>query len=452
MKGYKGLARIDQATRWLDRWLPQVEDDYKQLVQPVAFKRAVLYPKQAAVVDDPARFTITEGTTKSGKTMSHLEWQLDEAAKIGYGNHWWIATVYKTSEMAYDRAKKRLKGYVMKKGVYQKVHDAVPPHLYKTNDTSRIIQLGGARIWYLSADRPDNLFGEDVITAVGDEITRWREAAYTAVYTTLTATGGRFKMIGNVKGRHNYAYALARRAESGHPGWAYHKLTAWDAVDGGVVDKETIEGARRDLPEAVFKELYLAEAADDGSNPFGIEKIEQAFEAQGGQPADGPVVAYGVDLGEHHDFTWVIGLNEAGQMVEWHRFQQIGWDEQIQRVQKIVGRKRAMIDATGVGDPVFQMIAKKCRRAEAFKYTGGPYGSKQDIMRRLASDFHQGGITCFGDELRSELMIFEYEYTRSGTIYSAPAGYFDDGVNALALANHCLATVPDSQPGYRGLS
>ncbi len=452
MPGSRGLAKLQATERWLDRWLPAQEDDYKELVQSVPFERAPLYPKQRAVVDDPARFTITEGTTKSGKTMSHLEWQLDEAARLGYGNHWWIATVYKTSEMAYDRAKKRLKGYVMHQGAWKKVHDAVPPNLYKTNDTSRIIQLGGARIWFLSADRPDNLFGEDVITAVGDEITRWREKAYEAVYTTLTATKGRFKMIGNVKGRHNYAYKLARRAEGGHPDWAYHKLTAWDAVDGGVVDKATIEGARADLPEATFKELYLAEAADDGSNPFGMSKVEEAFERLDGKPAQGPVSVYGVDIGEHHDFTWIIGLNEAGEMVESHRFHQVGWDEQQDRIIRIVGSKRALIDATGLGDPVFNAIKKKCRRAEPFKYTGGAYGSKQEIMRRLAADFHQGGISCYGEMLLNECLSFEFEYTRMGVTYSAPEGMYDDGVNALALANHCLATVPQSEPGYRSMS
>ena len=37
----------------------------------------------------------------------------------------------------------------------------------------------------------------------------------------------------------------------------------------------------------------------------------------------------------------------------------------------------------------------------------------------------------------SELEAFEYEYTRNGVKYSAPAGMHDDTVCALALANNC---------------
>ena len=38
--------------------------------------------------------------------------------------------------------------------------------------------------------------------------------------------------------------------------------------------------------------------------------------------------------------------------------------------------------------------------------------------------------------LRTELELFEYEYTRTGVRYEAPTGVHDDGVCALALAWH----------------
>lgn len=53
----------------------------------------------------------------------------------------------------------------------------------------------------------------------------------------------------------------------------YTKITALDAVNAGVLDEEEIEDARRTLPEAVYRELYLAEPSDDGGNPFGIVAI-----------------------------------------------------------------------------------------------------------------------------------------------------------------------------------
>ena len=48
---------------------------------------------------------------------------------------------------------------------------------------------------------------------------------------------------------------------------ASHKLTCWDAVEGGILDREEIESAKRDLPDHVFRELYLAQPADDEATP-----------------------------------------------------------------------------------------------------------------------------------------------------------------------------------------
>jgi hypothetical protein len=45
------------------------------------------------------------------------------------------------------------------------------------------------------------------------------------------------------------------------------------AVIDARMDAAEIAQAKRDLPEAVFQELYEAEASDDEGNPFGIEHI-----------------------------------------------------------------------------------------------------------------------------------------------------------------------------------
>src|SRR5207302_1736063 len=127
----------------------------------------------------------------------------------------------------------------------------------------RITLANGAVLWFKSAEKPDNLYGEDVYAAVVDEASRVREEAWHAVRSTLTATRGPIRIIGNVKGRKNWAYRMARRAESGEPGMHYARITAADAVQAGVLDAAEIEDARATLPESVFRELYEAEPSDD---------------------------------------------------------------------------------------------------------------------------------------------------------------------------------------------
>jgi hypothetical protein len=97
-------------------------------------------------------------------------------------------------------------------------------------------------------------------------------ATRNTVRSTLTATRGPARIIGNVKGRKNWFFALCRRAEAGEAGLSYHKLIAADAVDAGVLADEEVEDARRILPDAVFRELYLAEPSRVGqSPPFGSQ-------------------------------------------------------------------------------------------------------------------------------------------------------------------------------------
>lgn len=62
--------------------------------------------------------------------------------------------------------------------------------------------------------------------------------------------------------------------------------------------------------------------------------------------------------------------------------------------------------------------------------------SKQMLMEGLALSIHKVEIAFPDGWLPSELETFEYEYTKTGVRYTAPQGLHDDGVCALALANH----------------
>ena len=92
----------------------------------------------------------------------------------------------------------------------------------------------------------------------------------------------------------------------------------------------------------------------------------------------------------------------------------------------------ALVDSTGVGDPIVEMLQKHVgNRIEGYTFN---QGSKQKLMEGLAVAIQQRTITFPDGPIRQELQEFEYEYTRSGVRYSAPEGFHDDCVCALALA------------------
>lgn len=377
--------------------------------------RPPLYKKQADAFFNDARIGTCEASTKSGKTHGAMIWLLEIAMLTGRAgrNYWWVAPSYGQAKIAYRRLKR-----------------AIPTWARRCNDSELTITLlNGAVMWFKTGEKPDNLYGEDVYAAVIDEASRMRSDSWTAVRSTLTFTRGPVRMIGNVKGRGNWFYLLCRKAEAGEPGMSYMKITAQDAVDAKILDADEIAGAKRDLPEHVYRELYECEPSDSGNNPFGYKHIKACT-----MPAiaGGPPVGFGADLAKSIDWTVVIGLNGDMQVCAFDRFQK-PWLETIPAIVTAVGRKSALIDSTGVGDPVLEALQAQGSELqfEGFKFTAP---SKQMLMEGLAVAIQRQQISFPDGPIRSELELFEYEYTRTGVRYSAPEGAHDDCVVALALA------------------
>lgn len=379
-------------------------------IQTAEYTRPKLYAEQEAALFAPERYSITEASTKSGKTVGALVWLTEKAMAGRTGqNFWWVAPVYPTSKIAYRRLKRML-----------------PERVYTANETELTITLlNGAVIWFKSGEKPDNLYGEDVYAAVVDEFTRLREESWFAVRSTLTATRGDVRFIGNVKGRRNWGYILARKAEAGEPGMSYHRITWRHAVGAGVLDEAEIDSARRDLPEAVFRELYEAEASDDEGNPFGIDAIRACVRPLSkAQPQ-----VWGWDLAKSVDWTVGVALDDEGATCGFERFQ-LPWETTESRILAATKGVKAIVDSTGVGDPIVERL-QRSGYFQGFKFT---QTSKQDLMMGLAAAIQKQEVFFPGGPIVSELESFEYEYTRTGVRYTAPEGMHDDCVMALALA------------------
>lgn len=211
-----------------------------------------------------SRFTIIEASTKVGKTFSCIWWLFEKAhekeRKEGH-NVWWVAPVYSQTKIAF----KRLRAKVAQTG------------LYKINESNLTITTpNGVIMHFKSADKPDNLFGEDVYSIVFDEAPRAKVDAFYALRSTITATGGDMKLIGNFGGVANWMHQLKEKAKTDNK-YAYFKVTAWDAVKEGILSQDEIEQAQRDLPPKVFKQLYLAEEQESDDQLIGFDAMADLF-------------------------------------------------------------------------------------------------------------------------------------------------------------------------------
>lgn len=394
----------------------------------ITYDRPELYPYQTAILDCPARFTVTIAATKCGKTASHIVWLFEQALQCKANQSvWWIAPTFVQAKIAFDRMKVQI----------------TDRNFYKSNETNLIITLvTGAKIHFKTAEKPDNLYGDDVYAFVFDEFTRAREAAWFALRSTITSTGGKGKFIGNAKSKKNWGYKLAMRAKGGaDPDYQFFKITAYDAAECGMMTKdgrpliEEIEGAKRDLPESVFNELYLAEASEDGSNPFGLKYIAAiCYPTLSTQPT----ICHGIDVANKFDSTSIIGLDKLGTMSYYQNFTRTGWPHVIATI-KNLPKIPAAQDSTGVGDVVLAEVQQYNPNIEGYIFT---QQSKQRLLEGLAVGIQSRKLLIADDgdvvngtgKVRHQLEQYEITYTRTGVKYSAPDGEHDDDVCSLALA------------------
>lgn len=386
----------------------------------ISYTRPFLYNYQRAILNSSARYTVTEAATKVGKTASHIVWLFEQALTLKINQRvWWIAPTIGQAKIAYDRMKVQI----------------TDRSVFTSNETHRTITLiTGGIIEFKTAEKPDNLYGDDVYAAVFDEFTRAREEAWYALRSTLTATSGKCKFIGNVKGKKNWGHKMAMKAKAGEPNFEYFKITAYDAANEGMKTKddrpfiEEIEDAKRELPEAVFNELYLAIPNEDGSNPFGIDYIRRCVK----EYQFGEVDSYGIDLAKSFDYAVICGLDKQSRVSKLDRWQS-DWGSTKRRILETIGNKQATIDSTGVGDPIVEELQTTRPNITGLKFS---QTSKQQMMEGLAVAIQNQEISIHPSMtwLIDELESFEFVYTRTGVKYSAPEGMHDDGVCALALA------------------
>lgn len=393
------------------------------------FVRPDLYDKQFEAFYCEERYGITEASTKAGKTVAAMAW-ITEQCMLGKAgqNFWWVSPGYNQSDIAFRRLKLGLSP-----GSFTPFESPTP----------RLLMASGAMLWFKSGDNADALYGEDVFGAVIDEASRVKEDCWYAIRSTLTATNGRIRIIGNVKGRKNWFYGLARRAEAmmleepdpSKRSMHYSKITAADAVAAGVITADEVEDARQTLPDNVFRELYYAEPGDDTGNPFGPEHI---LACTRDKLAPGPAVAFGVDIAKSVDYFVVIGLNEAGGVCIFERWNKIPWGASIDRTRGLVGEDAAAyVDSTGVGDPVLEQLQKGQGNFVGYHFSAT---AKQKIMEGLAVAIQRHEISFPDGFIRQELENFEYEFTARGVKYAAMEGLHDDCVCALALAVQAWST------------
>ena len=314
--------------------------------------------------------------------------------------------------------------YKLLEGTFKECFNALEQVIKRKHDQQFIELVTGGIIEFWSLDNPNAGRSRKYKVAIIDEAAFVKDLwdAWTqSIRPTLTDMKGGAWFMSTPKGKNDF-YKLWMRGQTGEDGWASWQMPT---STNPFIDISEIWSAEKDLPALAFKQEYLAEFNDNVANPFGFQFIKQCTMPQSiEQP-----VCYGVDLAKSFDWTVIIGLDRFGQVAYFERFQK-DWNITKQIILQLP-KAPIKVDSTGVGDPIVEDLQRQRPNVFGFKYSAT---SKQQLMEGLQSAIHQRKVGFPEGVITKELESFEYEYTRTGVRFNAPAGMHDDCVNALALA------------------
>ena len=414
-----------------------------------------------------ARFRTVCTGRRFGKTMCMAAEILDRGGGDAGGDYGWVAPTYTVADRGIDAFRLiapefvRIVGRMPARAEFQGA-------------------AGACRVWFLSADNPDGIRGFGFRGLVVDEAAAIPVNVWNYVLRpTLAQTLGWGVFISTPAGR-NWFYDMFTRGVERQPG--FRSFTFPSNVSPYFPAQEW-EDARRTLPEDVFRQEYMAEFLEDSAGVFrGVDGclIQETGEESHAEARRTRSVIVGCDIAKHTDWTVCIAMDaKTGRCLEMERFNQLDWPVQRERIAAFVKRwqARLVMDATGVGDPIYDDLRRVLPQVEGFKITaqtkrelvqglmvaveqrrvswpavsrggdisrGGAEGAKESfgqdhmISDSFASAVRNSMIGGLGrgswEVLTVEMKRYEYQIGPTGQVsYAAPGGYHDDCVMALAL-------------------
>lgn len=319
----------------------------------------------------------------------------------------------------------------------------------------RIELVTGGVLDYWTLENIDSGRGRKYARVIVNEaglVAKLGEAWNNAIRPTLTDLKGDAFFMGTPKGRNTFHALHCLGMDPQHDEWA-----AWQMPTSAnpYIDPNEIEAARRQMPTRAFEQEYLGLFLEDGGGVFrnvrpSVDEGRVQFEPK----MPGHEYVLGVDLARTEDFTVLSVLDDTGKQVFFDRMQLVSWDRQVTRIVDVAGIYGATVwlDATGVGDPVWEAVqAEVLRRGldvhvEGYKFSGPQ--AKRQVIDNLAITLEQDRLRLMDIEVQTnELEAFTYVLSPSGNVQmTAPEGLHDDTVTGLALAAwglmQGLTTVP----------
>lgn len=364
----------------------------------------------------PGRHTVGVIGRQYGKsTLAQLRAVRKDITLAEQANRYWVSPIVPQARVQFERFCKEYSSFVKK--------------VNRTHMEARYVT--GGWIHFKGSDNPASMKGDTLTGATMDECGTQQETVWSeSLRPMLAVKGGGCDFIGTPKGK-NWFYLLWQQSQT-DPEFSRHHAPSNKSPFFKASEFESI---RASTPEAIFRQEYLAEFLESGSEVF--RNFRECIKGELEPPRKGSLYLMGVDIAKHVDWTVITVWDvERCHMVAYERFNQIDWPLVEHRISDIAGkynRARVRLDATGVGDPVFDRLNRAGVNVVPVRITAPV---KTHIIESLIMAIDKREVTFpHLPDLVQELSIFASKKTATGHVqYSAPPGHHDDIVLSMALA------------------
>ena len=306
----------------------------------------------------------------------------------------------------------------------------------KTNESELIVYFRNGSIYQLKgADDPDSLRGAGPKGIIFDEFATMKPEVWQVTSPVLAQNSGWAWFIGTPRGRnHLYDFYMYGQEDSSsyNPEW---KSWLMNAYKSGVIPPEKLEQSRLTMTVPNFNQEWNCEfLIGEGAVFRGVKAVCNSVPRK---PESNHLYVMGVDLAKVTDFTVITVYDRAtNHQVYQDRFQTLEWPFQKKKIgetARYYNNALVIIDATGLGDPIADDLARDRIAVEPFKISEQ---SKKELIEKLSIWIDQEKIKMIPTkETYDEFDNFSYEIGITGKIrYGAKPPYHDDIVMSHALA------------------
>ncbi len=367
------------------------------------------------------RFAMLNWHRRARKTTLAINLLIRECCKNPKSRYGYITSTFAAAKSIVWRDPNMLKKY-LPSGLVLRTNES---ELYVEFNNGSILSIHGS-------DKPDSIRGVDFEGVVIDEWALVKISVWDEILRPIIAQKpSRWAMFTFTPKGRNHAYRMWCKAIA-EERWKRYELKGEDSL---IIPVDELVLLRREIPASTYAQEIQCNFNEDNAGVFRgvdnciggslVDKAEKGF-----------TYITGVDLAKVHDFTVVTTIcRETHKVVGFKRFNQLDWT--IQKEAIIAETRKynsmAVVDTTGVGEPIFEDLKKSSVNCLAYHIT---MPSKKELIDRLIVAIEQRLITFPNVEVMvDELKNYSYEVSEARNIkYSAPEGMFDDCVISLALA------------------